>query len=75
MNELEYCLGCVKLISIYWADHPGQTKQVCVYIIPNLNGNCPCTQCIVKVMCQVRCSSFYDFRWRVLSLKEIKHDY
>jgi len=63
MNELEYCLGCSSLIDVYRP--PAQIKQFCVYIISNSKGECPCSRCIVKIMCGVLCPSFYTFRQTV----------
>ncbi len=32
----------------------------------NSNGECPCTACVIKVMCNDSCKTFNDFRDKAL---------
>jgi len=58
MNKLKHCFGCPRLMDILYS----HVIRKCIYTIPNSNGECPCSHCIIKVMCTVRCSDFYTFR-------------
>jgi len=60
MNHLKHCFGCVKLTDVRYS--PPDAIRKCVYLMPNSNGECPCSHCIVKMMCSMRCPSFYNFR-------------
>lgn len=60
MNDLKHCFGCLKLTRIYTS--PTDEIRQCVYVMPNLNANCPCSYCIVKMMCEAHCTDFYTFR-------------
>lgn len=52
-----YCDGCRSYI-------PELTDQIscCSHIEFNQNSKCPCTECIVKVMCLDACQLFADFK-------------
>ncbi len=57
MNES--CKGCATYK--YGAvDYEGGEKT-CHYHGYNDKGQCPCTECIVKVMCNVNCHAFAKF--------------
>lgn len=48
----EYCEGCHTLI---------YDDKWCDYRDANVNGICPCTQCIVKAMCELDCEDFSNY--------------
>jgi len=57
MNES--CNGCSMLAIEYNGD-----LLYCDYIDNNIDGICPCTECIVKVMCQNGCSDYLAYAIR-----------
>ena len=48
----EHCNGCATLF---------YRGGYCDYRYANVNGICPCTQCIVKAMCDIDCEDFGDY--------------
>jgi hypothetical protein len=47
------CYGCITFIR----------ESECSYsYINNENSKCPCSQCIVKVMCENMCTDFMSYR-------------
>jgi len=59
MNDPKHCFGCVKLTNTHRS--PTEIKRSCVYLIANPNGDCPCTVCIVKMMCKANCSPLRSY--------------
>ena len=49
---VEYCIGC----HTYLNEKYGHID--CPYSNDNLDGRCPCTECIVKVMCGNPCEVY-----------------
>lgn len=39
-----------------------QTADGCELTVNNINGKCPCTMCVIKVMCWTTCDNFASFR-------------
>ena len=48
----DYCRGCY---SIFWIEY-------CPYIKHNSDGKCPCSKCVVKVMCDQPCDKYENFK-------------
>jgi hypothetical protein len=44
------CYGCLTLL-----------KYSCKYYIYNINGKCPCTACIIKMICCDECDEFIEW--------------
>jgi hypothetical protein len=53
----DYCEGC---LTYNYEDGSGSFG--CTHDVYNVRGQCPCTGCIVKVMCTLACVEFDDFR-------------
>jgi hypothetical protein len=51
-----YCEGCC----VYKRVDPDDVA--CRHILQNDEGQCPCTKCIIKVMCEEPCEDYLDFR-------------
>jgi len=63
-NYERFCEGCIY-------------SGVCVARLNNGEGKCPCTQCLVKVMCKGNCVHFREFYSKVSSsslLKELRSE-
>ena len=58
MTETNYCEGC---ISYSFIGNDRIHPQLCNYSYFNQDGKCPCTSCIVKVMCTDVCDKYKDF--------------
>jgi len=54
----DYCKGC---LGIRITDEDNIRRWVCTYAVININGECPCSKCIVKVMCKTICDGYRDF--------------
>ena len=53
----EYCKGCC----VYMPD--GDPHDIgCTLFDSNNKGQCPCSKCIVKVMCEEPCEDYEQFR-------------
>ena len=50
MEKISDCYGCLTL-----------SKYKCDYHNYNINGKCPCTTCIIKMMCCEDCDKFSDW--------------
>jgi hypothetical protein len=59
----KYCNGCY---SILFSD----IFNECTFHPYNDNGNCPCTKCIIKMMCDDPCDDFSSFRLNTLWIIE-----
>jgi len=60
-DENEHCEGCVSyLIAENRISTAAYAFRTCGYNGVN-NGQCPCTQCIVKVMCNDMCDPYKTF--------------
>lgn len=46
-----YCEGCYSYEEEYQDEH-------CDAIAFNTEGKCPCTECLIKVMCKMGCDAF-----------------
>jgi len=55
MRPGEYCEGCVVYDDIHQV-----FERTCMN--HNDDGRCPCSQCIIKPMCQLACEPFEKFR-------------
>jgi hypothetical protein len=63
-----YCVGC----SCYYEDKGGY--YYCNLEIGNDVGQCPCTRCVVKVMCERACPDFNKFKETVGVKGLIRHE-
>ena len=55
-NESELCRGCAILCD---EKHPEDiSDQNCCYSKFNMEGDCPCTNCLVKVTCRNGCAGY-----------------
>lgn len=54
---MEHCKGCLS----YKIDVDGEEYH-CHESQYNDVGQCPCSKCIVKMMCDVPCSDHFDFK-------------
>ncbi len=52
----KFCEGC-KIYSY----ESGDVR--CEYIDHNKDASCPCTTCVVKVMCSEECIKFKSYEW------------
>jgi len=48
-KEYEHCKGCAGI------------ERICAFWQYNPNGECPCTQCILKPMCKMDCKDLKTF--------------
>jgi len=53
----KHCYGCSKH-KRYASDC---SIKHCAFRLPN-DGQCPCTDCVIKVMCQKQCADWLSFR-------------
>lgn len=53
MTDSNYCTGCFSLNRIR-----SSARLPCIYVERNSKGECPCTLCIVKCMCDEGCPKF-----------------
>lgn len=44
----------------------------CAHVPDNTNGECPCTRCIIKMMCEEPCHDYLAFRIESIDTKEGK---
>lgn len=62
INEYKNCVGC-------YTDTHHETRQgtitVCNIKMLNREGKCPCTRCIIKMVCHDSCDDFDNFRTEV----------
>lgn len=57
MSKLsKYCKGCITNNQF---SHEG---PYCGIMRFNYNGQCPCSVCVIKVMCEVPCEDFESFK-------------
>ena len=54
-----YCKGC---LTNEYCDDYGNDMVECELIKYNGEGECPCTNCIVKPMCEQVCDDFFAFK-------------
>ncbi len=55
MTSEKNCKGCRTLISIEKLNHD------CCYYTYNENGDCPCTLCVIKAMCDKACDNYDEW--------------
>ncbi len=55
----KHCIGCVSLIC---------------YKEDNINGDCPCTHCLIKMVCDLQCEEYSKYH-RAMELKWGEEDY
>ena len=63
----KYCIGC----SCYYYTNVTGSQYYCTTGIKNDEGQCPCTLCIVKMMCQKSCLEFTEFRKKGYPIYEL----
>lgn len=68
-THLHHCNGCFTLT--YFA-RVGRQATDCTYAVYNTFGQCPCTVCIVKCMCDKGCPDFDLFEKYIDDLKRGK---
>ena len=51
------CSGCDSFNTTY-NDYLGDYIEPCFHIPYNENGDCPCTNCLIKVMCGQECDTW-----------------
>jgi len=56
MTDIDYCEGC----ATYHLYHHSYGPTLCRYA-DNNNDKCPCSLCIIKMMCKTVCDDFKDF--------------
>lgn len=61
----DYCNGCCTLTYLNRFD----TETRCTYVDYNNKGQCPCTLCVVKMMCDQHCPFFDVFKKHIDDLK------
>ena len=79
MDNNNYCVGC----SCYY-QHADEGYYYCNLGRVNSSGQCPCSMCIIKPMCQQACPAFHAFeetskekgliRHELLNYKRIKYN-
>ena len=57
MND--HCVGCISYIA-------SKYDLYCLYSRYSTNGECPCSECVIKVMCKDPCNEFENFRVRIV---------
>jgi len=57
MTNVDYCKGC----ATYKVKNSSDKLIPCSYLPDNIDGNCPCTECIIKVMCEHMCDRYISF--------------
>lgn len=60
-----YCEGC--------RSYAGIDSMYCSYMKFNQNSKCPCTLCIVKMVCLKACQDWKQFKKRSYELDKISH--
>ena len=55
MDISKHCDGCMSLVH-------NDILDICGFCNYNQNGECPCTLCVVKVMCDTSCDVFDVFK-------------
>ena len=60
MTEPIYCEGCLTLTN---------ANIICTFAHDNAEGQCPCTVCIIKMMCTEVCYKFVLFRYNVRPMR------
>ena len=58
----DYCEGCAT-----------STEDQCDMSNINKEGECPCTECIIKMICRQGCNGYNE--WRSTVVKELKRSY
>jgi hypothetical protein len=53
---MSYCEGCLSYTGCYLIAYS------CLFDFYNNEGQCPCSNCIVKCMCEVNCEDFNKFK-------------
>jgi len=66
MSTNKYCKGCYTLSYVYLYG----PKLECTYVRYNKDGQCPCTKCIVKMICQQGCPEYDTYKRRFNSRLE-----
>jgi len=68
MVDYSHCTGCLTFIDFISAG--SEFKRRCHYSTYNEEGQCPCSTCIIKMMCQNICVDFHTFENSVKSKRE-----
>jgi hypothetical protein len=55
-NHINHCDGC------FTYENTRNETDLCIVYWSNWGGECPCTVCIIKPMCQTSCIPFDEFR-------------
>lgn len=55
---MNYCEGCFSYI---YSTDTGE-MLCCMFKVFNDEGQCPCTLCVVKMMCENACNDYHVFR-------------
>ena len=50
MEDDSFCIGCLAYDNL-------TLNRICIRIIYNKTGNCPCVTCIIKMMCGNSCNA------------------
>jgi len=69
---IDNCKGCRS--NNYVLDDITFISDRCRYNRSNDEGKCPCTECIVKVMCNDPCREFEDFTFSSRNLLKIQRN-
>ena len=56
MDKYKHCQGC--RASGEKVLNPHSSNLICLVAAYNINGDCPCTKCLVKTMCKDICDKF-----------------
>ncbi|MHA1972843.1 MAG: hypothetical protein ACTSW1_07615 [Candidatus Hodarchaeales archaeon] len=64
MNEL--CEGC------HWSTARDITCGIYLFNLNTIDNQCPCTICLVKAMCLVKCEARYAYYYHTAALNKIK---
>ena len=73
MNNCFGCLSVRRLSDLYKAPNHCYLHTMLEY--DNSDGGCPCTSCIVKPMCNVKCSDFENYKKLLRSKVVWKDEY
>lgn len=58
----EYCKGCITyIVNNRDALTNNDDPIICSYTNHNKDGKCPCSSCIIKMMCEITCDEYEDF--------------
>lgn len=63
-EERKHCNGC-STYKVKINDRHNDKTLLCGYSYDNIDGICPCTNCIIKVMCEHMCTAFITFAERM----------